>query len=217
MPTVTTASLPSELPKITLPQHEILEGTPDARGLFTAESADRGATAGFWPAAVPPREPTTAYVEKWTAGSRAERAGSWDEALTQYRAAAQITEDPALAGEAEYAAARVLWRAGRAAEAELALADLYADYGNLRDRWGFRVGDLAALLRAEIALERSPDVGQVALEGLVEQILSDRWTAGLAGEAAVARRSLALLEGHSDPDWLGRARIRLGERTTQLY
>ncbi|MBA2542479.1 MAG: DUF861 domain-containing protein [Deltaproteobacteria bacterium] len=48
MRTVTIASLPAELPKITLPQHEILEGTPDARGLFTVESEDRGATAGFW-------------------------------------------------------------------------------------------------------------------------------------------------------------------------
>ena len=48
MPTVTTASLPADLPKITLPQHEILEGTPDARGLFTAESEDGGASAGFW-------------------------------------------------------------------------------------------------------------------------------------------------------------------------
>jgi uncharacterized cupin superfamily protein len=48
MRTVTTASLPAELPRITLPQHEILEGTPDARGLFTAESEDGRATAGFW-------------------------------------------------------------------------------------------------------------------------------------------------------------------------
>lgn len=48
MPTVTVASLPADLPSITLPQHEILEGTPDARGLFTAESADGNASAGFW-------------------------------------------------------------------------------------------------------------------------------------------------------------------------
>jgi uncharacterized cupin superfamily protein len=45
---VTIASLPADLPSITLPQHEILEGTPDARGLFTAESADGNASAGFW-------------------------------------------------------------------------------------------------------------------------------------------------------------------------
>ena len=48
MPTVSTASLPSELPSIKLPAHEILEGTPDARGLFTAESADNNCSAGFW-------------------------------------------------------------------------------------------------------------------------------------------------------------------------
>jgi len=45
---VTTARPPADLPSITLPQHEILEGTPDARGLFTAESADGNASAGFW-------------------------------------------------------------------------------------------------------------------------------------------------------------------------
>lgn len=31
-----------------LPEEEILEGTPDARCLFTAESGDEGASAGFW-------------------------------------------------------------------------------------------------------------------------------------------------------------------------
>lgn len=36
------------MPSISLPQHEILEGTPDARAMFTAESADQGACAGFW-------------------------------------------------------------------------------------------------------------------------------------------------------------------------
>jgi uncharacterized protein len=46
--TVTFARRPPQLPTINLPHHEILEGTPDARGLFTAESADQGACAGFW-------------------------------------------------------------------------------------------------------------------------------------------------------------------------
>ncbi len=48
VPSVTTAQLPAELPSIKLPPHEILDGVPDARGLFTAESADGGASAGFW-------------------------------------------------------------------------------------------------------------------------------------------------------------------------
>ena len=42
------ASRPAELPSMPLPEEEILEGTPDARCLFTAESADEGASAGFW-------------------------------------------------------------------------------------------------------------------------------------------------------------------------
>jgi uncharacterized protein len=45
---VTMARLPTELPAISLPEHEILEGQPDARAMFTAESADQGASAGFW-------------------------------------------------------------------------------------------------------------------------------------------------------------------------
>lgn len=36
------------LPAIELPAHEVLEGRPDARAMFTAESADHGASAGFW-------------------------------------------------------------------------------------------------------------------------------------------------------------------------
>lgn len=48
-PRVSFASLsPETLPSVSLPEHEILEGEPDARCAFTAESADEGASAGFW-------------------------------------------------------------------------------------------------------------------------------------------------------------------------
>lgn len=36
------------MPEFPLPDEEILEGTPDCRGLFTVESADDGASAGLW-------------------------------------------------------------------------------------------------------------------------------------------------------------------------
>ncbi len=36
------------LPSIELPAEEVLEGSPRARCLFTAQSADEGASAGFW-------------------------------------------------------------------------------------------------------------------------------------------------------------------------
>jgi uncharacterized protein len=48
-PSVTVARLPSQpMPSISLPQHEILDGIPDARAMFTASSADDRASAGFW-------------------------------------------------------------------------------------------------------------------------------------------------------------------------
>jgi hypothetical protein len=47
-PSISVARLPHELPSINLPPHEILEGAPDARAMFTAHSADDGASAGFW-------------------------------------------------------------------------------------------------------------------------------------------------------------------------
>jgi uncharacterized cupin superfamily protein len=40
--------MPGRIPSISLPQHELLEGIPDARAMFTAKSADQGACAGFW-------------------------------------------------------------------------------------------------------------------------------------------------------------------------
>jgi uncharacterized cupin superfamily protein len=45
---VTVAKRPAELPAISLQQHEILEGDPDARCAFLAKSADDNAAAGFW-------------------------------------------------------------------------------------------------------------------------------------------------------------------------
>jgi uncharacterized protein len=45
---VTVARRPAELPEIRLPAQEILAGQPNAGCLFTAQSADRAATAGFW-------------------------------------------------------------------------------------------------------------------------------------------------------------------------
>ena len=48
-PFASFARLPNEpMPEITLPAHEILDGDPNASCLFTAQSAGRRATAGFW-------------------------------------------------------------------------------------------------------------------------------------------------------------------------
>ena len=45
---VTVVPRPADLPEIRLPAHEIREGSAEASCLFTAQSADRKAAAGFW-------------------------------------------------------------------------------------------------------------------------------------------------------------------------
>lgn len=48
-PRVTYGKLPTgAMPKLDLPPEEILEGTPNARLLLTADVGERGASAGFW-------------------------------------------------------------------------------------------------------------------------------------------------------------------------
>jgi uncharacterized protein len=48
MKQISVQARPAELPEWPLPEHEILQGEPDCRCVFTAESEDEGASAGFW-------------------------------------------------------------------------------------------------------------------------------------------------------------------------
>jgi len=48
-PSVSVASRPKDpMPEMSVAPEEILEGIGDARGVFTAESADEECSAGFW-------------------------------------------------------------------------------------------------------------------------------------------------------------------------
>lgn len=147
----------------------------------------------------------------------AERDGDALASAAAWAAVAAATREPALAAEAKLAEARWLAAGGRAQEAEGLLSDVYAEAGNHRSSQGFRVGDLASLMRAEIAFTRDPAVGAVALQELVTDLLDARWTLGRPGEAAVARRALLALDRHADPDWLGAARASLTQRTRELH
>jgi signal transduction histidine kinase len=162
-------------------------------------------------------EPTPAFRAAWRRAAQLERSASYEESLAAYDDAVSAATSEALLGEASLGRARCLGRLGRTEEALGALADIYADYAVVRDRYGFRIGDLAALLRAELLLEGDPVSGRLALEALVEELREARWTIGRPNEAAVARRALSRVEGSSNADWVGRQRVRLTERTRQLY
>ncbi|MCB9796174.1 MAG: HAMP domain-containing histidine kinase [Alphaproteobacteria bacterium] len=120
-------------------------------------------------------------------------------------------------GMAAFAEARCLIKAGRRVDAEQRLADIVADYGAVRDLYGFRLGDLARLRRGELLMERDPEIGAGSLVALVEELLGTRWTIGVGGEPAVAARAVELLEDQAPKDWLASARGRLDEKTRLLF
>ena len=169
------------------------------------------------PQGTPEVEPSAFYRANLAHAGRRERGGAYDDAITGYLTAHAAATSQQQAGEASYARARSLWRAGRVSEAELALADVFADFAQVRDNRGFRLGDLATLVMAEIALSREPEIGHVVLRDIVERLLAEQWTIGRAAEPAVARRALRMLEPRGDPEWIRDARSRVAERSTQLY
>ncbi len=199
------------------PLTTLAELSPFLRGAFRFDESGVLAAPFTLPDTVPVPEPPLAYRIATQRGQDAERTGDFAEALAHYETAVSRGAHPAHVGSASYNRARLLAKNGQIRESEEALADVYADFANVREVHGFRLGDLATLKRAEMAWQREPDVGAVALEGLAEELISARWTIGRPGEAAIARRALDSLAEHSDTDWLARARITLDERTRQLF
>ena len=149
---------------------------------------------------------------------RAEHAGADPAVVARlYTRASRRAPTRSLAGRAQFDRARMLASSGKEREALTVLEELVEDASAVRDPWGVRLGDLARLERAELLLDRSPQAGADALQNLVDDLLTARWTAGYGGEAAVARRALSLLEPYGEREWAAVARGRLAERNAMLY
>jgi signal transduction histidine kinase len=175
-------------------------------------------TAPFGPARdLVPRDATPAFGRVFRMAELYEVEGKWEEALVSYQVAEDIARTPALAGEARFAGARVLRRAGRSEEAEAAFAAVYRDVPNERDQRGFRLGDLARMSLAELATDTEPDLGAKLMWDLTADLLSSEWAIGVHAEPALARRALDALEGHLDGDQLARTRARLRVRSDHLH
>ncbi|MEZ4241839.1 MAG: HAMP domain-containing sensor histidine kinase [Myxococcota bacterium] len=144
------------------------------------------------------------------------------QAVLAWRRARERTIEPMAIGESMLGEARALYALGQDGEAEDLLArELFSDFANVRDVRGFRFPDLVMLEVGRMRLARSQgedavDAETSMLAGLVDTLLSRPWTVGQAGEPAVAREALTLLEGRSDPDWLARSRSRLNELQGEL-
>ena len=175
--------------------------------------------APFDPEAVPPVVDQGFYFSQtWRSAAAAEEAGTYDLAAELYARAATKARSIHELGDARYAEGRVLMRAGRTSDAGEVFADVVSEFGDVRNLQGFRLGDLARLKRGELLMTLDPEIGASALESLAEEVLNRRWSIGMGGhEAAIAARSVELLEEHSDADWLARSRGRLEEKTERLF
>src|SRR5690606_27987871 len=122
-----------------------------------------------------PAEPTAAFQAAYNRARNLWRAGDFEAAAEAYAQAAHSADDPRHAGEVAFARAYSLLDAGRSREADEALLEVRSEYANVRDRHGLRLGDLAALRRAELWLEQDPATGRRLLDELLDELLSTRW------------------------------------------
>ncbi len=162
--------------------------------------------------------PQSRAYEQAARAARALEADGDARAQASWSAARALASSEQGSAEARLGEARSMAAEGNTTEAELLLADIYADHAQLRDSRGFRVGDLVVLMRAQLRLDRGqPGVASTTLVELVETVLADHWTIGTEAEPAAVRRALDRLDGIADPDWVARARSRLNDRTQQLF
>ncbi|MBT3223564.1 MAG: hypothetical protein HN348_31215, partial [Proteobacteria bacterium] len=165
---------------------------------------------------VPPKD-TIAFSRTFRQAQQAEQSGQYEEALQSYLQAEQFALDDILGGEARFAYARMLDRTGQTDEALVELSRFDNNYSDVRDRRGFRLTDLAALKRAEITFKQDEPKGIEELIELTETLLSHRWSVGMPGETAVARRAMALLEGKVKEQWIIDNTQLLDRRSEQLH
>lgn len=178
--------------------------------------------APFRAETVPPSEDAALLVDESAESSAIPPAAglSPDEAVRVLERALAEARGRVARGRAALALARGLAAARRVDDALALLDGFEEDIEPLRDAWGVRLGDLARLEAAELRLARDPETGEEALRALVESLLSETWRVGRGGEAAVARRALAMLPERptgAAPDWTDSARRRLAERSRLLY
>ncbi len=156
------------------------------------------------------------FFTPWQQALEAERARDYARAATLYAQAAREARMPDLKGQAIYARANAVHRAGELYLAEQLFTEVLTGYAAVRDAFGFRLGDLARLKLGELRLLRDPVAGEIMLRTQLDALLAEPWIIGRGGEGAIASRAMLLLGGRANPEWLGRVREDVDDKWTQL-
>lgn len=150
-------------------------------------------------------------------GDRLQRLGDPARAALLFNQAAREARGERARGQATFSRANALHQAGEVYAATALFEEVAAEYRDVRDAHGFRLGDLARLKLGEIAMARDPVAGEARLRAQVEALLAESWVVGRGAEPAVARRAIDLVASKANADWVGRTRGRLQERSGQLH
>ncbi len=200
------------------PVESLPELSPALKVAFRLDASGALAAPFLPPAPEAVQDQSFFLSSPWRDAQLAEQSGGdARRAAALYARAAASARGLAHRGQAEYARARALMKAGDTEAAKVLFADVVANYGAARHAMGFRLRDLALLKRGEILLSQDPVVGAAALEDLVDDLLSRRWTIGDSLEYIVASRALERLEEVSAKDWLASSRGRLEGKSSQAF
>jgi signal transduction histidine kinase len=161
-------------------------------------------------------EPPASWLLLMREGRRLEAAGDAQAAVLRYDRAAASVRLPTHRATASLAAARGLLRAGDP-RADGRLILLTAEHARVREEHGFRVFDLATLLRAELRRKNGDEEGaDVLLRALLDSVLARGWPIGLPGDGFVARHTLHMLTD-GNPTQVPIAQEQLRRRLDRVF
>lgn len=198
------------------PLLENLDGlSPYLRGAYRFDASGR-LVQPFEFAEPSPVAPPNAAWQRLITEARLAEATDPHRAARLYGQAATTTREPTFVAEAQLGRARALYAAQDHIAADQVLEGLRGqDWSGVRQTRGFRVGDLASLMRAERIYRRDPREGTRVLMDLSEHLMSSPWAIGQP-DPAVLRRTLQLLGSTPGAAWQARMKVRLLERQEQL-
>ena len=195
---------------------ENLDGlSPYLRGAYRFDASGRLVEPFEFDDSSPPPPPNAAWQRLLVEARQAEAADP-HRAARLYDEAAKVTREPTYVAEALLGRARALYAAGEHYAADQVIESLRGqDWSRVRQTRGFRVGDIASLLRAERIHRRDPREGMRVLMELSEHLMSSPWALGKP-DPAVLRRTLQLLGNTPGAAWQARMKVLLLERQEQL-
>lgn len=193
----------------TLAMEDIEPGDKDFEDLHTKVPSLRAVvhydTSGepFWPwAQTGPddlwEDPPASWELAMREGRRLEAAGDLTAAILRYERAAGIARLPTHRATAALASARTMMR-HKDPRADGRLITLIAEHARTRDEHGFRIFDLASLLRADLR-RASGDIegANTMLRAVLDGLLAKAWPIGMPGDGIVATHALHALMREGD-------------------